>query len=70
VFGSSSYGGRSYFYILGAIIGYFALTAVRIPLAKASRVARIYFVSGVTFALANLVFMLGRVLFFVLFVAG
>ena len=37
--GSSFYGGRHYIYLLGAIIGYFALTAVRIPLAKARRVA-------------------------------
>ncbi|MGD0413140.1 MAG: hypothetical protein ABSC18_15730, partial [Verrucomicrobiota bacterium] len=45
VFGSASYGGKSYFYIFGASIGYFALTAVRIPLAKASRAAGIFFLS-------------------------
>ena len=51
---TSSYGGKSYFYILGAIIGYFALSAVRIPVAKASRAARIYVLSGVSFILATL----------------
>ncbi len=61
---TSSYGGRSYFYIFGAIIGYFALSAVRIPAAKANRAARIYFISGVTFLLVNLAFMLGPTFYF------
>jgi hypothetical protein len=63
-FGSSSYGGKSYYYILGAIIGYFALSAVRIPVAKAGRAARVYVISGVTFVLPNLAFLLGPSFFF------
>jgi hypothetical protein len=66
-FGSSSYGGKSYYYIFGAIIGYFAFTAVRIPLANANRAARIYFLSGLTFALANLAFMLGPAFYFLFY---
>ena len=66
-FGSSSYGGKSYFYIFGGIIGYFALTAVRIPLAKAYRASRIYFLSGMTFALPNLVFLLGPAFYFLFY---
>jgi len=67
VFGSSSYGGRAYFYILGPIFGYFALTAVRIPLAKASRAAGIYFLSGITFVLSNLAFFLGPAFYFLFY---
>ena len=67
VFGSASYGGKSYFYIFGAIIGYFALTAVRIPLAKASRAAGIFFLSGMTFILSNLAFLLGPAFYFLWF---
>ncbi len=66
-FGNASFGGKSYFYIFGAIIGYFALSAVRIPVAKASRAARIYFLSGMTFALSNLAFMLGPAFYFLFY---
>jgi hypothetical protein len=64
VFGNASFGGRSYFWILGAIIGYFALSAVRIPVAKANRASRLYFLSGMTFSLSNLAFYLGPAFFF------
>ena len=66
-FGNSSYGGKSYFYILGAIIGYFALTAVRIPVAKANRDAGIFVLSGLTFMLGNLAFMLGPSAYFLFY---
>ncbi len=61
---TSSFGGRSYFWILGAIIGYFAFSAVRIPVAKANRAGRLYFLSGATYALSNLAFFLGPAFFF------
>ena len=67
VFGSASYGGKSYFYILGAILGYFALTAMRVPPTKAKRAAEIYFASGTTFVLSNLAFMLGPSFYFLFF---
>jgi hypothetical protein len=63
-FGSATYGGKSYFYILGAIIGYFAFSAVRIPAAKASRAAAVYTLSGVTPVLSNLAFLLGPSFYF------
>jgi hypothetical protein len=63
-FGSANYGGKSYFYILGAIIGYFAFSAVRIPVAKAGRAAVVYMLSGVTAVLSNLVFLLGPSFYF------
>jgi hypothetical protein len=67
-FGSANYGGKSYFYILGAIIGYFAFSAVRIPVAKAGRAAVVYMLSGVTAVLSNLVFLLGPSFYFLYFV--
>jgi hypothetical protein len=66
VLGSASYGGRNYFYILGAIIGYFALTAVRIPLADTKRVATTFFLSGTSCLLGNIILMLGPA-FYILF---
>jgi hypothetical protein len=70
IFGSASYGGRNYFYIFGAIMGYFALAAVRIPMAKASRTALLYCVSGVTYLLAHIVFILGPAFYFLFYVFG
>ena len=67
VFGSASYGGKSYFYILGAIAGYFAFAAARIPPAKANHAAGIYFASGTTFVLSNLAFMLGPSFYFLFY---
>lgn len=64
---NSSYGGRAYFLIFSAIIGYFALSAVRIPVAKASRAASIYFLSGVTSVFGNLAFMLGPAVYFLFY---
>lgn len=59
ILGGDSYGGKNYVYLLGAFLGYFALTAQRIPVAKAGRVAALFFLSGTTFVLSNLVYLLG-----------
>jgi hypothetical protein len=57
--GGSSYGGKGYFYMIGAIVGYFALSAERVPQQKANRWTGLFFLSGSTFALSNLVLILG-----------
>jgi hypothetical protein len=59
VLGGSGYGGKNYIYLLGAILGYFALTAQRIPIAKSERMVQWFFLSGITFVLGNLVYALG-----------
>ncbi|MGP8234436.1 MAG: hypothetical protein ACLQVW_03380 [Limisphaerales bacterium] len=59
VFGGNSYGGKHYVYVLGALLGYLALTAQRIPVAKSGQVVALYFLSGITFILSNLVYLLG-----------
>ena len=47
-------------------LGYLALTAERIPLAKSGRVVALFFLSGMTFILSNLVYLLGPA-FYVMF---
>lgn len=62
--GGASQGGKYYVLILGAVIGYFALTGGRIPIAKTGRMAGLYFVSGITYVLSNLAYALGPAFFF------
>lgn len=52
--GGSVYGGKRYFYIFLAIIGYFALTAQRIPRDRAFRYVGLYFLGGVVYFLGDL----------------
>jgi hypothetical protein len=66
VLGGSGYGGRGYIYLLGAILGYFALTAQRISIARSERTVKWFFLSGLTFALCNLAYALGPA-FYVLY---
>jgi hypothetical protein len=62
--GAAVHGGRYYVNILGAIIGYFALTAGQISIAKSRKMAGFYFISGTTYALSNLAYVLGPAFFF------
>ena len=58
-FGSTSFGGKHYVYLLGAIMGYFALTSQPLSPLKGARVVKWFFLSGATYALTNLIFVLG-----------
>jgi hypothetical protein len=60
VLGGSSYGGKKYFFILFAVIAYFALSMQRIPREKGSFYTAGFFLTGISPALANIAFMLGR----------
>jgi O-antigen ligase len=62
--GGAAHGGRYYVYILGAIMGYFALTAGQIPMLKSRRWASLFFLSGTTFVLSNLAYSLGPGFYF------
>ena len=64
--GGAAHGGKNYIYILGAIFGYFALTAGQIPILKSRRMAGLFFLAGTTNALSNLIYMLGPA-FYILF---
>ena len=64
--GGASYGGRNYINMLGAILGYFAFTAERVPIHKSGKMAGLFFLSGTTNVLSNLIYMSGPA-FYILF---
>src|SRR6185503_11064688 len=53
------WGAKKYIGVLGAVTGFFALTAHAIPSAKGRQYASLYFLSGLTLALSDLVYMAG-----------
>ncbi len=57
--GSAQMGGSKYYYLLGAIIGYFAITSRRIPADRGYLYIALFFLSALTAALANLAFAIG-----------
>jgi hypothetical protein len=62
--GGVAHGGKNYILILGAILGYFALTAGQIPILKSRRMAGLFFLSGTTYVLSNLAYSLGPAFYF------
>ncbi len=62
--GGGAFGGKNYVLLLGAIIGYFALTAGQIPILKSRRMAGLFFLSWTTYVLSNLAYTLGPGFFF------
>jgi hypothetical protein len=59
-FGSGVYGGKSYYHIVLAILGYFALAATPVPPRRAALYAGLFVLSGVTCLLSNLIYSLGE----------
>jgi len=57
--GSGVYGGKKYFFILLAIIAYFALSCRRIPPASATFYTGAFLLSGLTAVLSNLIYFAG-----------
>jgi len=57
--GGSTYGGRRYVEVILAIAGYFALTSQRVPLEKVPLYITLFFLSSLTAAMSNLVYMAG-----------
>jgi hypothetical protein len=53
VLGSETYGGRRIFDLLGAVLGYFALTAQRIPPNRALLFCGLFFLGGITKAIGS-----------------
>ena len=56
--GTSSIGGKGYFFLLSAIVGYFALTSQPIPRHRAGLFVALFFLAGVTAAISNLIYVL------------
>jgi hypothetical protein len=52
--GSETYGGKRYFFLLFSILGYFALTAQRIPREKVGLYTGLFFLGGLTCAVGDL----------------
>lgn len=64
VAGSSTFGGRGYYYILAAIVGYFALASVPISPDKYRRYVNMFFLSSLVTAVSNLIYFAGPSLYF------
>jgi hypothetical protein len=54
--GANTYGGKGYFFIGAAVVGYFALVSQPIPRHRATLFVAMFFLSGVTSLASNLVF--------------
>lgn len=62
--GSASFGSKGYFYILAAVIGYFALTSSPISSAKARFAPALYFLPGLTSLMSTLIYYVGPGFYF------
>jgi hypothetical protein len=61
--GSEAYGGKRYVFIIGAIVGYYALTLVRFPADKVERYVTLFFLGGLTHAIGNAIAFAGPSLY-------
>ena len=59
IFGSSSVGGRGYFYLLAAVAGFFALSSRAIPANRAMLYAGLFFLPGLTAIIAPMASWIG-----------
>jgi hypothetical protein len=57
--GSSSYGGKAYFYILAAIVGFFALSSVRLAPERVLVLVPLFFLGGLTALIPNAAYAAG-----------
>ncbi len=64
--GSAQFGGRKYFYLLTAVVGYFALSGRRIPRERAGLYVGVFFLFGLTAAVGDLVVLAGPKFYFFL----
>ena len=62
--GAASYGGKGYYYIIAAIIGYFAFASQSIPPERAKLYVTLFFLSGAVSALSNLIYLAGPSFYF------
>lgn len=63
-FGSEMWGAKRYMGVLGAIVGYFALTGATIPRERAEMYSGLFFLSAVTSIMSDLAFALGPSFYF------
>lgn len=65
--GGSQYGGKRYVFILAAIIGYFALSSVRIRPERVQLFAVLFVLSGITYVVSNLAYIGGPSFWFLFY---
>jgi hypothetical protein len=65
VFGSATYGANKYFYLVGGILGYFALSARRIPLERKNLYVGLFFLGGVVGVIGDLLPLLPHSFYFI-----
>jgi hypothetical protein len=68
VMGSNAVGGKRYLYLFSAVVGYFALTAQRIPLEKARLYINLYFLSALSALIGNLVIFINPAFYFIYYI--
>lgn len=64
-FGGAVYGGKRYIFLLGAILGYFALTAQRIPREQAGLYIALFLLGGITTVISDTLYFQSRALQFI-----
>lgn len=62
--GSAMYGGKKLVYIVAAIIAYFAISSHRLEWPRASKLSGVYFLSGLTGIVSNLIYIGGPAFYF------
>jgi hypothetical protein len=68
VFGGETYGGRKYFTLLGAIVGYFALSCQQVPPERGLLYSSLFFLSGATIAIGSLILIVDPAFYFIFWV--
>jgi O-antigen ligase len=68
IFGSTSVGGRGYFYLFAAIAGYFALSSKSIPRHLAPLYVTFFFLAGLTAVMGRLAYWIGPAAEFLLYI--
>jgi O-antigen ligase/polysaccharide polymerase Wzy-like membrane protein len=66
--GGAMYGGKKFVFIIAAVIGYFALSGLRIDPSRIPRLTGVYFLSALTGVVANLVYLAGPAFYFLYFI--
>ncbi len=64
VLGAETWGAKRYLGVFGAIVGYFAMTAQRVPIEKANWYVAAFFLGGLTSLISDLVYMAGPQFYF------
>lgn len=66
-FGGERYGGKGYFYVLMAIVGYFAFASERIPVEKAGLYIGLFLLANLTSVVSHLAYMAGPRLYWLFY---